>query len=426
LPTASTDPQQGECGVIKWSDDAEQKRFRDTVRTFIRDCFPLEYRPDRSVEFSLEPEDAPGYNWAADRQSPDEQRRKGAIRWAEALAGRGWITPHWPREYGGAQLGVLEEFILHEEMMRAGVPPVNGIGAFLLGPTLLAHGSEQQCRTHLPGISSGRTTWAQGFSEPDAGSDLASLRTRAERQGDHYVVSGQKVWTSLAQHADWLFLLARTDPAEPRHKGITFLLVELSSPGITIRPIVDMRGATPYAEVFFDDVRVPVVNRVGDENRGWYVAMSTLDFERSGIGSTVRYERDLDRLVRYLSSEQSSEYRRADIKETVRLDIARRHVEIRVLRNLARYNAALQAAGCPTEEAASINQLFSAELHQRLARTGAEAFGPFAGLWQREHAPLQADFTHSCFDAVAHTFLAGSSEVQRNVIATRGLGLPRS
>lgn len=412
--------------MIDWTDTPEQARFREEVRSFVRERFPAGYLPDRSTEFSLEPEDAPGYNWAADRRSDDSNRRSAALEWADALAQRGWIAPHWPSEYGGANLGVLEEFILHEEMMRAGVPTVNGIGAFLLGPTLLAHGTPEQCREHLPAISSGRIAWAQGFSEPDAGSDLAGLRTRAVRRGDHYVVDGQKVWTSLGQHADWLFALVRTDPDAPRHRGISFLMIDLSTPGVTVRPIVDMRAASPFAEIFFDQARVPVSNLVGEENRGWYVAMSTLEFERSGIGATVRYERVLSRLIDYLRSEDSRPFLRPDWRSSVRLEIARRYVETRVMRNLARYNAALQAAGRPPDHEASINQLFSAELHQRLARTGAEAFGAYAGLWQRADAPLQADFTHDCLDAVAHTFLAGSSEVQRNVIATRGLGLPRA
>jgi alkylation response protein AidB-like acyl-CoA dehydrogenase len=412
--------------LIEWTDTPQQASFRRTVREFIRDRFPAAYTPDRTTEFSLEPEDAPGYNWAADRRSADPVRRAAAQQWAEALAQQGWIAPHWPREYGGAGLGVLDEFILHEELMRAGAPTVNGIGAFLLGPTLLVHGTTEQRRAHLPAISSGKIAWAQGFSEPDAGSDLAGLRTRAERRGDHYVIHGQKIWTSLAQHADWLFALVRTDPDAPKHRGLTFLMIDLAAPGVTVRPIVDMRGAAPFAEVFFDGARTPLANRVGEENRGWYVAMSTLEFERSGIGSTVRYERVLARLIDYLRSDEASRFRRRDWRSTVRLEVARRYVETRVLRSLARYNAALQAAGQPSACAASINQLFSAELHQRLARTGADAFGAYASLWRRDGAPLEADFTHECFDAVAHTFLAGSSEIQRNVIATHGLGLPRS
>ena len=275
---------------MDWNDTPEQAAFREEVRGFIHERFPTDYRPDPEAENSLEPEDVLGYDWAADVDSDDPKRRAAARAWAAALAQKGWVAPHWPEAYGGAGLGPMEEFILHEELMRARVPTVNGIGAFLLGPTLLMHGTEEQKQRFLPGIARGEIRWAQGFSEPDAGSDLASLRTRAVREDDHYVVNGQKVWISLGQHADWMFILVRTDtePGGRRHRGITFLLVDVETPGLTIRPIEDRRGAAPFTEVFFEDVRVPVANRVGEENRGWYVAMATLTFERSGIGAVIK------------------------------------------------------------------------------------------------------------------------------------------
>jgi alkylation response protein AidB-like acyl-CoA dehydrogenase len=400
---------------MNWEDTPAEASFRTEVREFVADSFPAAYRPDPDAEHSLEPEDVWGYNWAADRISDDPARREGARQWASALAERGWITPHWPVEYGGAGLSTKQEFILQEEMMRARVPTVNGIGAFLIGPTILAHGTDEQKAYHLPRIARGETAWAQGFSEPGAGSDLASLRTRAVLDGDHYVVNGQKVWTSLGVQADWLFVLVRTDPEARKHKGITFLLVDKQTPGVTVRPIVDIRGDTPFAEVFFDDARIPVANRVGEENGGWYVAMSALSFERAGIGATVKFEQALSTLVDYLKSQGD------EVRPGVRLEIARRYAEIRVLYNLARYSASVEEPGYE----ASVNQLFGAELHQRLARTGAKAFGRLAELWQREDAPLGAAFTHLRLDSVAATFLGGTTEIQRNVIATRGLGLPR-
>jgi alkylation response protein AidB-like acyl-CoA dehydrogenase len=416
---------------MNWADTAEETAFRGEVQAFIRDRFPPDYRPDPDAEQSLEPEDVWGYNWPADRVSDDPARRDGARRWAAALAERGWIAPHWPREYGGAGLSAMEEFILQEEMMRARVPTVNGIGAFLLGPTLLEHGTDEQRAAHLPPIARGEVTWAQGFSEPGAGSDLASLRTRAVRDGDHYVVDGQKVWTSLGQYADWLFVLVRTDPdASPRHRGITFLLIDAAAPGVTIQPITDIRGDTPFCEIFFENVRVPVGCRVGAENRGWYVAMTALSFERAGIGATIKYEQALTELIRYLRSAEGRSFLRADQTASVRQEIARRYTEVRVLYNLARYTVSKQTAGPVTGGVpgyeASVNQLFSAELHQRLADTGAKAFGEFARLWQRAGAPMDAAFTHLRMDAVAATFLGGTAEIQRNVIATRGLNLPRS
>ena len=411
---------------MNWEDTPEEAAFREEARGFIAASFPAEYQPDPDAEHSLEPEDVWGYNWPVDRVSEDPARREGARKWAAALAERGWIAPAWPTEHGGAGLDVMREFILQEEMMRARAPAVNSIGAFLLGPTLLEHGTDAQQAEHLPPIARGERTWAQGFSEPGSGSDLASIRTRAVRDGDEYLVNGQKVWTSLGQYADWLFVLVRTDPeADPKHRGITFLLVDAKSPGVTIRPIQDIRGAAPFAEIFFDDVRVPVANRVGEENRGWYVAMTALSFERAGIGATVKFQQGLQHLIDYVRSDEGQRYLREDLG-MLRHEIAQRYVEIRVLYNLARYTVSKQAAGGVPGYEASVNQLFGAELAQRLARTGAKAFGEFAGLWQRADAPLAAAFTHLRFDAVAATFLGGTTEIQRNVIATRGLKLPRS
>jgi alkylation response protein AidB-like acyl-CoA dehydrogenase len=408
---------------MNWEDTPEQAAFREEVRAFVRDRFPATYTPDPDAEQSLEPEDVWGYNWPVDRGSSDPARREGAREWAAALAERGWITPHWPVEYGGAGLSAMEEFILQEELMRARVPTVNGIGAFLLGPTLLAHGTDAQRAEYLLPIARGERTWAQGFSEPNAGSDLAGLRTRAVRDGDHYVVDGQKVWTSLGHHADWLFVLVRTDPdAAPKHRGITFLLVDVNTPGVTVRPIRDIRGDAPFSEIFFEGARVPVANRVGEENRGWYVAMDALSFERAGIGATIKYEQAIARLVEHIGTPEGREQLREGWERGARQEIARRYVEMRVLYNIARYSVTNPVPGYE----ASVNQLFSAELHQRLARTGAQVFGQHGLLWQRRDAPLGAAFTHMRMDAVAATFLGGASEIQRNVIATRGLGLPRS
>ncbi|MPZ52086.1 MAG: hypothetical protein GEU79_05015 [Acidimicrobiia bacterium] len=410
---------------MDWKDTAQQAAFRTEVREFIADAFPDDYQPDHQSEQSLEPEDVAGYNWTVDARSDDADRQRAARDWAEALAQKRWVAPHWPSEYGGAGLGPIEELILQEEMMRAGVPTVNGIGVNLFGPTLLQYGTEEQKEEHLPPTARGERTWAQCFSEPGAGSDLASLSTRAVRDGDEYVVNGQKVWTSLAQYADWLFVLARSDPDAHRHRGLTLLMVDSASPGVTIRPITDIRGAAPFAEIFFEEVRVPATNRIGEEHRGWYAAMATLTFERAGIGATIKYEKALSRLIDSLDDEDESRFVRADWNDSLRHEIARRHTEISVLANIARFTVSKQAAGEVPEYEASVNQLFSAELHQRMARTGAKMFGESSGLWQREGAPIGAEFAHMRLDAVAATLLAGTAEIQRNVIATRGLGLPR-
>ncbi|MBN9739965.1 hypothetical protein DMP23_02410 [Amycolatopsis sp. A1MSW2902] len=409
---------------MHWADSEQDAAFRAEVRTFIGNSFPVGYEPDLAGENSLEPEDALGYEWSADRVSRDPVRRRHARTWAAALACRGWVAPRLPERYGGAGCSAMQELVLQEEMMRAGVPTVNGIAAFLFAPTLLACGTEEQCAAHLPGIARGEVTWAQGFSEPDAGSDLASVRTRAVRRGSEYVLNGQKVWTSLAQYADWLFVLARTDPEAPKHSGLTMLLVDARSPGVAIRPIRDIRGAEPFNEMFFTDVRVPAANLVGAENEGWRVAMTALGFERAGIGATIKYERVLAQLAEYLRSGQAASFVRDDLT-VLRREIAKRYLETRVLHNLARYTVSKQEAGEIPGYEASASLLFGAELNQRLARTGTSVFGPFANLWQRDEAPLRAMFTHLRFDSVAATFIGGAAEIQRQIIASRGLGLPR-
>lgn len=414
-----------EVPAIDWADTPAQAHFRDEVRTFIRERFPADYTPDTAAEASLEPEDARFYNWPADRKSPDPARREAAMAWARALAERGWVAPHWPKEYGGAGLSVMEHFIFNEEMARARVPAVGGVGVGLLGPTLIAHGTEAQCREHLPKILSGEVVWAQGFSEPEAGSDLAALKTRAVRDGDHYVLNGQKIWTSHAQYADWLFALVRTDPDAPKHRGLTMLMMDIETPGLTVRPIDDLRGDQPFNEVFFEDARVPVANRIGEENRGWYVAMATLDFERSGIGGAVKYEQVLDDLVRFVRSRDGRCIARPHERRALRHEIAQRAIEIRILYALALRTVSVQAAGEIPNYEASVNQLFSAELYQRLSHTVMKALGMFGNLWQREGAPMDGDAAHLYLEALPYTVLSGTAEIQRNVVATRGLGLPR-
>lgn len=410
---------------MDWVETAEDAELRAEIRAFISARFPGDYVPDPVGENSLEPEDTPGFEWSADRNSADPIRRTGARVWAAALAERGWIAPRLPVEHGGAGFSAHEELVLQEEMMLAGVPTVNSIGAFLLAPVLLECGTAEQRAEHLPGIARGEVAWAQGFSEPDAGSDLASIRTKATRSGSEYLVNGQKVWTSLAQYADWLFVLVRTNPDLPRHRGLSLLLIDARAPGVTIRPIDDIRGAQPFNEVYFTDVRVPVANRLGAENGGWSVAMSLLSYERAGIGATIKYQRTLSQLVELLRGEQDHPQLRAD-RGALRREVAKRYVETRVLHNLARYTVDQQSAGGVPGYEGSASLLFGAELCQRLARTGMSAFGEFANLWERDSAPLGGLFTHLRLDSVAATFIGGTSEIQRQIIATRGLGLPKA
>ena len=411
---------------MDWADTPDQAAFREDVRTFIQERFPQVYGPDLESDQSVEPEDIPGYNWPADRRSEDPERRDAAVAWAAALAERGWVAPHWPEQYGGAGLGVLEQFIFNEEMADARVPMVGGIGVSLVGPTLIAFGTDEQKQEHLPKILSGEIAWAQGFSEPAAGSDLAALQMRAELRGDDYVLNGQKIWTSGAQYSDWMCAIVRTDPeAETKHRGITFLVFDTDAKGISVRPIVDMTDQEPFNETFFEDVRVPVKNRIGDENRGWYVAMAMLDFERSGIGGAIGYRKALGDLIEYVRGHEGSGTVRKDWQVATRLEMADRYIETDILKNFALRTASIQAREEIPNYEASVNKLFGSEVHQALARTGTKTLGLYGGIWSRADAPMEAFFQRDYVGSTSHTVFSGSSEIQRNVIATRGLGLPR-
>ena len=409
---------------MDWADTADQAEFRQQVRTFIKERMPERYRSDGEVE-GVEADSTLGYSWLSDRRSDEPARRDAALAWADALSERGWVAPHWPEEYGGAGLSVIEQFIFNQEMAEVAAPGVGGMGVSLLGPTLIVHGSEEQRREHLPKVLTGEVAWAQGYSEPGAGSDLAGLQTRAARDGDDFVINGQKTWTSGAQFADWLFALVRTDPDAPKHRGISFIMMDIQTPGITVRALTDMGWNEPFNETFFEDVRVPAKNLVGEENRGWYIGMTLLDFERSGISGAIEYRRQLRELSEFIDSDEGQAVTRPDWQIASRLEIADRHIEIEVLHNFAFQIVTMQNHGQIPNYQASMNKLFGSELHQRLARTGTKAFGLYGNIWSRERAPMNARFTRDYVGSVPHTIFSGTSEIQRNVIATRGLGLPR-
>ncbi len=407
---------------MDWADTAEQASFRREVRNFISDRLPERYQESTGAANEAEELTA---GWQADRKSDEKTRRDTAIEWANALAEKGWVAPHWPEQYGGAGLSVIEQFIYNQEMAEADAPAVGGMGVSLLGPTLIVHGDEEQKKEHLTKILSGEVAWAQGYSEPGAGSDLAGLQTRATRDGDDFVINGQKIWTSGAQFADWLFALVRTDPDAPKHRGISFVMMDMKTPGLTIRPLTDMGWNEPFNETFFEDVRIPARNLVGEENRGWYIGMTLLDFERSGIGGAISYRRTLAELIELLNSEEGERVARSDWKTVTRLEIADRAMEIEVLFNFAFRIVSMQSAGQIPNYEASMNKLFGSEIHQRVARTGMKSFGLYGNLWDRREGPMSAYFTRDYISSVPHTIFSGTSEIQRNVIATRGLGLPR-
>ena len=400
---------------MDWNDTPEQAAFRSEVRELIARGLPERYA-------AMAARGGPGERqWEFDRKSPDADARQAAIDWHSALAKRDWVAPHWPREYGGGGLTVMEQFILNEEIAGAGAPTVGGSGLAMLGPTLIVHGSDEQRARYLPPILAGEVTWAQGYSEPGAGSDLAALQTRAVRDGDDYIINGQKIWTSGAHTADALFLLARTDPEAPKHRGISFLLIEdIHAPGITVRPLVDMGGRHYFNEVFFDDVRIPAHNIVGEENRGWYVGMTLLDFERSNIAGAVAARRSLQRLIRTIQGD--AELRGRLRNSPLRSEIAERYIETEVMYQFSMRVISIQASGQLPNYEASTSKLFNSELVQRLSLTATRALGLAANI---DNGSVAGSFGDSYIATVPATIRGGTSEVQRNVIATRGLGLPR-
>ncbi|MAQ58232.1 MAG: hypothetical protein CL718_03140 [Chloroflexi bacterium] len=393
---------------MDWNDTAEQSVFRNQIRSVIDAELPKRYKEGKGP---------PERTWEFDRKDPDFDAQKAASDWHLSLSRHGWIAPQWPVEYGGAGLSAMEQFILNQELAGAGAPGVGGSGVSMLGPTLIVHGTEAQKLEYLPKILSGETVWAQGYSEPGSGSDLASLQTQATRDGDVYTVNGQKIWTSGAHTADAIFMLVRTDNEASKHRGISFLLVEdMATPGIAVRPLMDMAGNHYFNETFFDDVKVPVDNLVGEENRGWYVGMTLLDFERSNIGGAVAARRSLTNLMGVINDEKK------DVS-IIRNAIVDRYIESEVMFQFSFRIISMQNGGLLPNYEASTAKLYNSELSQRLALTSTRVFGLHANKISEED--VAGRYTAAYLRSVPATIRGGTSEVQRNIIATRGLGLPR-
>ncbi len=388
----------------------EEEAFRQEVRHFLRREWPQD-AGGGGAESPL------GYGGG---RGPEE-----ILAFQKKLAQKGWLTLAWPKESGGMGAGHFKQLIYNEEMAYHRAPQQFGVGPDRVGPTIILFGSEEQKAQHLPRIASADVVWCQGFSEPGSGSDLASLQTAAVAEGDDFVVNGQKIWTSLANIADWMILLARTDPEAPKHKGISYFLLDMKTPGITTRPLLDMTGRQTFNQVFFDNVRVPRTCLVGELNRGWYVAAATLDFERSGINRVVAGIRTFEELVEYAAQEKHDGG--AVIDDTrVRAKLAELAIEFTAGRMLAYRVASMQAKGLIPNAEASMSKLYGSELQQRLAKGGIEILGLGGQLKPASKwAPLAGRIADYYVAAVATTIAAGTSEVMRGIIAGRGLGLPR-
>ena len=385
--------------------------FRDQVRAFLEAELPADLRHKVHNHLRLHKDDY--------------------VRWHRILARQGWAAPGWPREYGGPGWTPVQRHIFEEECARAGTPPVLPFGVNMVAPVIMAFGSEEQKAYYLPRILACEDWWCQGYSEPGAGSDLASLKTTAVRDGDHYIVNGQKTWTTLAQHADMIFCLVRTDPTVRKQEGISFLLIDMHAPGVTVRPIIMLDEDHEVNEVFFDNVRVPVANLVGQENRGWTYAKYLLGHERTGIAAVGRSKRELARLKALARREHKdgAPLLRDPLfaAKVADLEIELMALEMTVLRVLA------QADKAPGPEA-SVLKVRGTEIQQRLSELMVEAAGPLAlpfdPAWlegEREHSVIDDDFAAPLlphyFNFRKTSIYGGSNEIQRNIISQMILGL---
>ena len=388
---------------------AEEIAFRDELRTWLKANVPKD--------------------WDERREEPLEARFEYLKRWQRKLYEGGWAGISWPKEYGGRGASLMQQVIFWQEMAQAGAPPLaNVLGLGLIGPTLIAFGTAAQKERFLRKILSAEEIWCQGFSEPDAGSDLANVRCEARLEGGHYVINGQKVWNSYGWASHWCELVVRTDPSAPKHKGMTVLLVDMKSPGVDVRPLRQMTGETEFNEIFFHDVKVPVENVVGKVNEGWEVAMGTLMHERGtfGAGLQITYHRNMERLIG-LARERQRNGKPAAQDPLMRQKLAQCYAEIEIMRmNQMRAFSRISATGVPGPEG-SIQKIFWSELNQRFQQVAQELLGPYGQLEGQSSYSIDGGmWSYGYLRTRGNTIEAGTSEIQRNIIGHFVLGLPKS
>ncbi len=351
---------------------------------------------------------------------PDDVRR-----WLAIMAERGFTAPTWPREYGGGGLSKDEARVLAQEMAKQRLrPPLIGFGLEMIGPLLLQVASEEQKREHLPKITRGEIRWCQGYSEPGAGSDLASLQTRAVRDGDDLILTGQKVWTSYGDKADWMFLLVRTNPEAKKHAGISFMLMDMETPGVSVKPIKLISGASPFCETFITDARVPAKNIVGPEGGGWGIAKMLLQFERNMIADVFKEREDRQRLItmarKYLPTDDGRIVDAVVRDRVTQVELDQQALDLTLSRNRDRLKA-----GQPPGAASSFFKLYGTELNQRRRELMVQIAGPQALGWEGAgFAPEELGLTRDWLRSRGNTIEGGTSEIQLNIIAKQVLGLP--
>jgi alkylation response protein AidB-like acyl-CoA dehydrogenase len=393
--------------------DAETQElddFRAEVRAWIGENFPAALRDKLEEYYQLQPRYPDGADWRL---------------WKDRVVAKGWGTPGWPKEVGGGGLPTPKARIVLQELANCGAfNPMAGMGTTMLGPTLLEYGSDEQKRIHLTRISRGETRWCQGYSEPGAGSDLASLKTKAEDKGDHYLVNGQKIWTSGSLYADWCFCLVRTDP-HSKHEGISFLLIDMKTPGIEVRPIKIISGQSPFSEVFFTDVKVPKENLVGKLNGGWTIAKRLLQFERNATDIARRQLAGDSRPI----AEIAKEYLGVDDKGRIadpelRTRIIKHMMDLRSLRLMQQRMLDETKAGQGPSEFTSVAKNSRARIQQEREELLIEIMGLKGLGWEGDgFAKAELETTRAFLSNKAMTIFSGTTEVQNNIIAKRMLGL---
>jgi alkylation response protein AidB-like acyl-CoA dehydrogenase len=388
---------------------AEERQFSDEFRAWLEANVPKD--------------------WPEWREKPLEESFPYLRAWQRKLYEGGWAAVSWPKQYGGRSATLMQQAIFWEEMARLEAPPMaNSLGLGLIGPTIIAYGTEAQKKRFIPKILSAEEIWCQGFSEPNAGSDLASLQMEARLDGNQYVVNGQKVWTSYGWIGDWCELVVRTDPSVPKHKGLTVLLVDMKSKGVEVRPLRQMTGESEFNEIFFRDVRVPMENVLGKVNDGWNVAISTLMHERGSYGARLHllFKRNINRLIE-LSRTVRRNGHTASQDPLVRQKLAQCYAEIEIMRlNQLRAFTRITATGIPGPEG-SIQKIFWSELNQRVQQLAQELLGPYGQLMKGDPEAIDNGlWSYGYLRSRGNTIEAGTSEVQRNIIGHFVLGLPRS